>query len=219
MTADTLKGLVPAGFPGTLGLVEDPNKEGKVVINPMYRNYSTANNSEYFYFVSRLLPSINPKKVNFGKECSYKPISEMFSVSDEAFALLLLYNEHHVWIDNMRNGEQSVDSEDEGTSDTRKKKKRKRFCDPSSGRKQGWEWKGKKLYNTLCKQVRQLRECKSTGESLDKMMMERFQLESGSARCTNEIISATDDDHEEEEYRTEAHRKSLVRVTESDWDE
>ena len=219
MTADTLKGLVPAGFPGTLGLVEDPNNEGKVVINPMYRNYSTANNSEYFYFVTRLLPSINPKKVNFGKECSYKPISEMFSVSDEAFALLLLYNEHHVWIDNMRNGEQSVDSEDEGTSDTRKKKKRKRFCDPSSGRKQGWEWKGKKLYNTLCKQVRQLRECKSTGESLDKMMMERFQLESGSGRCTNEIISATDDDHEEEEYRTEAHRKSLVRVTESDWDE
>jgi len=124
MTADTLKGLVPAGFLGTLGLVEDPNNEGKVVINPMYRNYYTANNSEYFYFVSILLPSINPKKVNFGKECSYKPISEMFSVSDEAFALLLLYNEHHVWIDNMRNGEQSVDSEDEGTSDTRKKKKR-----------------------------------------------------------------------------------------------
>lgn len=145
ITVDTLKGLVPSGFPGSLGLVEDPDNEGKVVINPMYRNYSTANNKEFFYFVSRMLPSINPKKVNFGRDCSYKPISEMFSVSDEAFALLLLYNEHHVWIENMRNGEQSVHSEDDGTSDTRKKKKRKRFCDPSSGRKQGWEWKGKKI--------------------------------------------------------------------------
>lgn len=217
--ADILKGLVPKSFPGSLELVEDPNNEGEVIINPEYRKYSTANNGEFFYFVSRMLPSINPKKVNFSKECSNKSISEIFSVSDEAFALLLLYNEHHVWVDNMRTGEESVDSEDEGTSKTRKKKKRKRFCDPSSGRKQGWEWRGKKLYNTLCKKVQQLREDKSTGEALEKMMMERFQLENGGHLDTNGKITATNDNQEEEEYRTEAHRKALVRVTESDWDE
>ena len=52
------------------------------------------------------------------------------------------------------------------------------------------------------------------------MMMERFQIENGSAGH-NGKRSATDDDkqEEEEEYRTEAHHKALVRVTESDWDE
>ena len=74
-----------------------------------------------------MLPSINPKKLSFGKEHSYKPISEMISVLDEAFALLVLYHEHHFWLDNMRNGEQSVDSEDEGISNTKKKRKRNDF--------------------------------------------------------------------------------------------
>ena len=50
------------------------------------------------------------------------------SVLDEAFALLVvLYNKNHVWVDNMRNGEQSIDSKDEGDSNKRKKQQRKDF--------------------------------------------------------------------------------------------
>ena len=96
MTADMLKSLVPESFPGTLGPVEDSNNEGEVVIIPGYMNYSTASNNKIYYFMTKMLPSINPKKLNFGKECSYKPISEMISVLDKAFALLVLYNERHV---------------------------------------------------------------------------------------------------------------------------
>ena len=61
ITADTLKSSVPESFPGTLGLVEDPNNEGEVVINAGYRKYSTATNSEFYYFMTIMLPSINPK--------------------------------------------------------------------------------------------------------------------------------------------------------------
>ena len=89
MTADSLKSLVPESFRGTLGLVEDPNDEGEVVIEPGYRKHFTASNSEFYYFVTRILPSINPKKLNFGKKRSYKPISEMISILDKAFALLV----------------------------------------------------------------------------------------------------------------------------------
>ena len=135
MTADMLKRLVPGSFPGTLmGLVQDPNSEGEVVINPGYRKYSTASKNKFHYFVTRMLPSTNPKKLSCGKERRYKPISEMISVLDKAFALLLLYNEHHIWMDNMRNGDELVDSEDEGISNTRKKRKRKQFCDQEKNR-------------------------------------------------------------------------------------
>ena len=61
----------------------------------------------------------------------------MISVLDKAFALLVLYNDHHVWMDNMRNEEQFADSEGEGDSNKRNKKKRKGFCDPTSRRRQG----------------------------------------------------------------------------------
>ena len=93
----------------------------------------------------------------------------------------------------MRTEEQSIDNEDEGNSNTRKKRKRKRLCYPSSGRRQGWELKGKKLYNTLCKNVCQLREDQSTGETLENKMMERFQIENGSAGHNAET-SLSDDD-------------------------
>ena len=48
----------------------------------------------------------------------------MFLVSDEAFALLVLYNKHHVWKENIKQGEQSIDSE-ENSTDQRKQKKEK----------------------------------------------------------------------------------------------
>ena len=117
---------MPENFPGTLGLVVDPYNEGEMTINPGYRNYSIANNEEFCYFVRRILPAINPKKSNFGKECIYKTISEMFLVSDEAFALLVLYNELHVWKKNIKQGEQLIDSEKNST-DQRKPKKANDF--------------------------------------------------------------------------------------------
>ena len=117
---------MPENFPGTLGLVDDPNNEGEVMINPEYRKYPRTINDQFCYFVRRILPAINPKKLNFGKECVYKTVSEMFLVSDEAFALLVLYNEHHVWKENMKQGDQSIDSEENSTN-RRKKKKGKDF--------------------------------------------------------------------------------------------
>ena len=56
-----LKDLVPENFPGTLDLVKDPHNEGAVVINPAYRKYSTPSNSEFYYFVTRMPSSMNPK--------------------------------------------------------------------------------------------------------------------------------------------------------------
>mmetsp|Transcript_1367 Transcript_1367/g.2862 ORF Transcript_1367/g.2862 Transcript_1367/m.2862 type:complete len:681 (-) Transcript_1367:32-2074(-) len=217
--ADTLKGLVPESFPGTLGLVDDPNNEGEVMINPGYRNYSIANNDEFCYFVRRILPAINPKKLNFGKDCVYKKISEMFSVSDEAFALLVLYNELHVWKENMKQGDQPIDSEENSTDQRKRKKKRKRFCDPMSGRKQGWELKGKRLYNKLCNCVSELRENVSTGVIMEQNMMEVFRMENGGDIQNTERTSVENEREEQQEYRTEADRKALAMVADSEWDE
>ena len=210
---------MPESFPGTLGLVDDPNNEGEMMINPGYRNYSIANNEEFCYFVRRILPAINPKKLNFAKDCVHKKISEMFSVSDEAFALLVLYNELHVWKENIKHGEQSIDSEENSTDQRKRKRKRKQFCDPMSGRKQGWDLMGWQLYNRLCKGVSKLRNDVGTGEILEQNMKKEFRMENG-GDIRNVVRTSVENEREEnQEYRTEEDRKSLENVADDEWDE
>ena len=64
--------------------------------------------------------------------------------------------------------------------------------------------------------MRQLREDQGTGETLEKRMMERFQIENGITGHNAERTATDEDQEEEEEYRTEAHQKALVIVAESD---
>ena len=90
LTDDSANQKVPEDVPGTIGLVSD--KKTKIILNPDYRSY----NEEFDYFISRMLSAINPMFNKFGyrkKELR----SEIYSASDEAVGLLVIYNEHHVW--------------------------------------------------------------------------------------------------------------------------
>ena len=61
-------------------------------------------------------------------------MSDIFTVSDEAFALLILLNEYHCWDEN--------------------NKEEKRFVSAKSGNQQGWTTAGINAYNTLCKNIK-----------------------------------------------------------------
>ena len=49
------------------------------------------------YFFSQMVPACNPSKNNFCDEKGKKMIGDIFSISDKAFALLVLYNKSHQW--------------------------------------------------------------------------------------------------------------------------
>jgi len=84
--------MIRRDFPGSVGLV-DPGDGSGMIINPNYRHYGTdADNEEFQYFVTRILSSINPAITNFKGNFINNMISEMFSIEDEAFGLILVHN-------------------------------------------------------------------------------------------------------------------------------
>eukprot|EP00957_Ditylum_brightwellii_P170292 12962541-Ditylum_brightwellii.AAC.1 len=101
------------------------------IMSAEYRNYGNADNEDFYYFVTKILSAIDPANNNFKQRKDKDMISDIFSVTDEAFGLMIIYNEHDVWR-NQR--ERKLD----GTVDW----KRKRFCDARSGSRQGWMEEG-----------------------------------------------------------------------------
>ena len=151
---------VPVTFPGTVKLQETliVNGDGqKVVINPEYRREV---NEEFYYFVTRILPAMNPSVSNYKKDKNKKLISEIFSVADEAFGLVMLHNEYDVW-----KGHYSKASKDNNH--------RKKFLDSKSGRKDGWTEEGKNLFYELCEEVKKLRDQPETGMDLEIQIKNR----------------------------------------------
>ena len=143
---------VPASFPGTI-LIQ--RKNGKYILHEEYRKYNDdALNEDFEYFLRQILSVSNPS-INKFKESKQKLlISDMFTIADEAFGLLILYNEFHVWklqVDQIKSG-------------VKVKRERKRFCDGKSGNKQGWTSEGIKCYHSLCIQVKKRRDETKTVE-------------------------------------------------------
>ena len=110
-----------------------------------YRNYSNADNEDFYYFLTRILSAINPANNNFKQRKDKELINDIFLVTDEAFGLMIIYNEHNEW-KNQR--ERKLN----GTVDLN----RKRFCDAISGSRQGWMEEGQELFNDLYLEIDRL---------------------------------------------------------------
>ena len=172
ITVDYEKSVVPVSFPGTIGPIPDPTGEEDAIINPGYRQYDNATNEEFYYFITRILPAINPGKSNFRQRKEKDLISDIFTVADEAFGMILLHNEYHVWEDQQeRKGQDNIN--------TNAEKKRKRYCDAKSGSRDGWMKEGQELFHDLCKSIDELRKQPETGVQLEEMIRKRFMEESG----------------------------------------
>ena len=86
---DKGKNKVPSSFPGTIGLLMEPNQQG-VILSEEYRRYGEVVNDDFDYFISRILPAVNPSKSKFNERKGRTLIGEMFSVTDEAFGLMII---------------------------------------------------------------------------------------------------------------------------------
>ena len=61
------------------------------------RNGNPEGFHEFKCFVSKLLTRVQPGRTKFAKAKTHKCVSECFTVSDEAFALMVIDNELHAW--------------------------------------------------------------------------------------------------------------------------
>ena len=164
-TEDNANDNVPDTFLGTIGLVTDD--KGAIVINPEYRS----DNTEFHYYINRIMAAINPTCSKFSQRKCRDLISEIYSITDEAFGLLVIYNEHQVWMDQ----EEMKMNGDKG----KMIKKRKRFCSGNSGSKQGWSDTGLDLFNSLCHQIKERQEKTVEFETL---IRQKFVTESNRTR-------------------------------------
>jgi hypothetical protein len=155
---------VPESFPGTLKLVQN-NETGELSLNPNYRQLCGGENKELDYFVTRIMPAMNPGVSKFATRKHVDLISDMYTVADEAYGLLILHNEHHIW-------EKQVLMIKSGAKGKHLKKENKKFCSGRSGNKQGWTEEGIQLFHSLRQQVKAIRQ---TTKKNEETIRERFR--------------------------------------------
>ena len=160
---------VPKSFPGSLSinLERGPGK----YLDPDYRVYEkdATWKPEFEYFMSRIMSAIAPSRNGYNKNCGKLKLSQIYTVSDEAFGIVMLYNELHCWDEALE-----IESNSNG-ADKRpiKTTSKKRFCDSTSGRKQGWSEDGRNLYQHLCWEIKNRRE-KLSSIDIEKQFMKKY---------------------------------------------
>eukprot|EP00957_Ditylum_brightwellii_P150875 11488468-Ditylum_brightwellii.AAC.1 len=85
-TVDAEKGSVPISLPDNVEMVCTDNG----IISAEYRNYSNADNEDFYYFVTRILFVINPANNNFKQRKDKDLISDIFLGTDKAFGLMII---------------------------------------------------------------------------------------------------------------------------------
>ena len=181
-TEDRKANKIPAKFFPSCSWCIDPSTDGNDLLHVGYRRYEDAYNDEFYYFITRMIPRLgqNTKK-KFMEFKTKLLLSDIFTVSDEAFALTILYNEQHVWEmqykrkKNKNHANDSCGSPTMSTAKTRAPKGKKRFCDYKSGDRKGWSEEGMFFFNMLCRDIKKRRE---ESMELERQMRERFLQES-----------------------------------------
>ena len=167
-------------------MVADPDKQGSVIINPNYRR--DPENEDFKYFISRILPAMNPSKSKFSTSKTQSVLSDIFTPCDEAYGLLLIHNELHVW-------EQQEDRKNTGVETENKEKKR--FTNGKLGN--GWSMQGRNLFTKLAQHITILRERDVTGSILERSLLRTYREESGSV-SNGYNGHNSDDDNENNDF-------------------
>ena len=171
------QGKVPGLFPGTLKLTSGKDKES--ILHPDYRREASV---EFEYFVENILERVRPRRTKYKYQKGGKLVSEIFTVSDEAFALFVLYNEHHVWLAQdklMQEGKKGSELHLE-----------KRFVNGRSGDKDGLPLKAMRFFNKLMEEVRERR---SETKDMERLFMNGTEnssdIESGASDIESDVES------------------------------
>ena len=162
---DQRKGRVPDGFPGCVGIVREGYVVGDDLLSEDYRKTGGDFSEEFYYFVKRIASSVRVS-CKFEELEEKKLLSKILTVEDKAFALLIIDNEHHVWLKQIEFKQLNP-----GRKAPRYKK---RYCDCKSGSKNGWTDLGINIYTELCEEVKVRRR---NSRDMEENLRERFRAE------------------------------------------
>ena len=90
-----------------------------------------------------MLSAVNNKITNYKAKKANILFGEIFMVSDEAYTLIILINELHVW------KEQTKEKKNQNKNNLKHK-----FVSPRSGKKDSWSNEGRMMYNNLCRKIK-----------------------------------------------------------------
>lgn len=148
---------LPQGFPGTVGVEYHPEKNPAVELHNDYRRYEfgAKSDGDFLWFVENVLSAQNVLQTKFATRKSSETISQIFTIQDEAFALLVLLNEFHCWeVDWMKkNPGARTDTRTNSIQEVEKL-----FVSKKSGKKHSWDDLGINVFYQLCNLVQERRK-------------------------------------------------------------
>ena len=169
-------GIVPRSFPGVLQIFPGSDKEKTLCFHKDYREFGENGNEELEYFFKYLLAKIDPSRTKYRNKKNYaeRSFDVAFTVSDEAFGLLVLDNDLEVW-----NQQFEAKRKDPNAKLVAKDYRRKYVKQHQKGTT-GWTDEGILLYFKLKKRLTQLRRMKR--QSTEKYLM-KFRSEAGQLKA------------------------------------
>ena len=97
------KGIVPDSFPYLLNIGElmktNFQNETKAIL---FSSYRTCCYDIFYYFITKMLSSVNASKTNFESKKTHLLLSEIFTISDETYTEVTILNSLHIWEKQMK---------------------------------------------------------------------------------------------------------------------
>ena len=187
------KGIVPESFPRLLDISEliKTNFQNDTQAT-LLSSYRTCCSDDFYYFVTRMLSSVNASETNFDSKKTHLLLSEIFTVSDEAYALVTIINSLHVWEKQMK---------DKADRDLTRMKRKYTLC--HSGRKDSWSTEGRNVFHILCRKIEILRKDEMTGQAIEESLRNKFREESVQFKEQMKTTPLMEMEIEEEYYMDE----------------
>jgi hypothetical protein len=168
----------------------------KNLLEGKYHGYgaSERHRAAFVYFATRILPAVNASITKFDKSKYRKKLSECFSYTDEAFALLLVENYEPRW---QSQHEALVQYHHECRKSREKKWKDALYTSNTEGSRRGNSWtrQGLLKFNSLCQMVKEQRASEETGDTVENHLRNWCHEEVGMISWGDGQMMATQGQH------------------------
>lgn len=118
-----------------------------------YEEYGGGGDADFLWFVENVLSAHNVLWTKFVQRKSSATISEIFTIQDEAFALVVLLNEFHCWELDWKKQQRKKNPNAETHTENMPPGVGGKFVSKKSGKKQSLDDLGRNLFHQLCNQV------------------------------------------------------------------
>ena len=173
---------MPDNFPDKVMIQVSNSADDGTKTYSLPPNYRKELTPEFKYFVEYIVTALDGQHCNFQTHKRQTDIDEWFTVSHEAYALLMLYNEFECW-----NASHQKLKNPDGTP----KRISKKFTGSNTGDKRGMTSEGLRVYEQLYREITQLRK---TEQSKAVVRQLREEYNNSGSRRVNYIDETTTED-------------------------